>query len=96
MTKYVPHEVTSLMPNNESVAKNCPEIWNFTDTCYIPFERAKLALSNSIFRFLWKLDIIIKRRLKEKVAVFSQVFSKNFNQPLPKNNLEFRENYQRL
>jgi hypothetical protein len=84
------------MPNNESVAKNCPEIWNFTDTCYIPFERAKLALSNSIFRFLWKLDIIIKRRLKEKVAVFSQVFSKNFNQPLPKNNLEFRENYQRL
>ena len=75
MTKYVPHEVTSLMPDSETVAKNCPEIWNFTDTCYIPFERAKLALSNAIFRFLWELDIMIKNRLKEKVAIFSQVFS---------------------
>ncbi len=75
MTKYMLHEVTSLMPNSVSVAKNCPEIWNFTDTCYIPFERAKLALSNVMFRFLWDLDIIIKKRLKEKVAVFRQVFS---------------------
>ncbi len=75
ITKYVPHEVTSLMPNSESVAKKCPEIWDFTDTCYIPFERAKLALSNAICRFLWELDIIIKKRLKEKVAVFRQVFS---------------------
>ena len=75
MKKYVSREVTCLMPNSESVAKNCPEIWNFTDTCYMPFERAKLALSNAIFRFLWELDIIIKKRLKENVAVFSQVFS---------------------
>jgi hypothetical protein len=63
------------MPNSESVAKNCTEIWNFTDTCYILFEKAKLALSNAIFIFLWELDIIIKKRLKEKVAFFSQVFS---------------------
>ncbi len=75
MTKYVLHEVTSLMPNSESVAKNCPEIWNLADTSYIPFERATLALSNAIFRFLWKLDITIKKRLKEKVGVFRQVFS---------------------
>ena len=75
MTKYVPPEVTCLMPNSETVAKNCPEIWNFTDICYIPFERAKLALSNAIFRFLWELDIIIKKRQKEKVVVFRQVFS---------------------
>ncbi len=79
MTKYVRPEVTSLMPNSESVAKNCPEIWNFTDTCYVPFERAEPALSNAIFRFLWELDIMIKKRLKEKVALFSQVFSENFN-----------------
>jgi hypothetical protein len=63
------------MPNSGSVTKNCSEIWNFTDTCYIPFERTKLALSNAIFRFLWELDIIIKQRVKEKVAVLSQVFS---------------------
>ncbi len=75
MTKYVLHEVTSLMPNSESVARNCTEIWNFTDTCYIPFERAKLALSNAISRFLWELNIIIKKRLKEKLLFFSQVFS---------------------
>ncbi len=48
MTKYVPHEVTSLMPNRESVAKTCTEIGNFTVTCYIPFERAKLALSTLV------------------------------------------------
>ena len=75
MTKYMPPEVTCLMPNSETVAKNCPEICNFTDTCYIPFERTKLALSDAIFRFLWELDIMIKKRMKEKVAIFSQVFS---------------------
>ena len=74
ITKYVLHEVTSLMPTTESVAKNCTETWNFTDTCYIPFERAKLALSHAIFRFLWELDIIIKKQRKEIVAVFRQVF----------------------
>jgi hypothetical protein len=72
MTKYVPHGslVSELvMP---SIDKNYTQISNCGNMCYIPFERAKLALSNAIYSFLWEyLFVIKKKRQKEKIVVFS-------------------------
>ncbi len=75
MTKYVPHGslVSELvMP---SIDKNYPQISNSRNMWYIPFERAKLALSNVIYSFLWERAIIVKKRKKEKIVVFSSLIS---------------------
>jgi hypothetical protein len=35
------------------------------------FERAKLASSNIIYSLLWERAIVVKKRQKEKIVVFS-------------------------
>jgi len=75
MTKYVLHGslVSELvMP---SINKNYTQISNSGNMCYIPFERAKLALSNVIYNFLWEWGIVVKKRQKEKNVVFSWLIS---------------------
>ncbi len=81
MTKYVPHGslVSELvMP---SIDKKYTQISNCGNMCYIPFERAKLALSNAIHSFLWEYLIVVKKKTKRKNCRF---FLINFNQELQK------------
>jgi hypothetical protein len=54
-----------------SIDKNYTQISNSGNMCYIPFERAKLALSNVTYNFLWEWGIVVKKRQKEKIVVFS-------------------------
>jgi hypothetical protein len=71
MTKYVLHgSLVSelLMP---SIDKNYTQISDSGNMCYIPFERAKIALSNFIYNFLWEWSIVVKKGQKEKIVVFS-------------------------
>ncbi len=81
MTKYVPHGslVSELvMP---SIDKKYTQISNCGNMCYIPFERAKLALSNAIYSFLWEYLFVVKKTTKRKNCRF---FLINFNQELQK------------
>jgi hypothetical protein len=75
MTKYV-HQgplVSGLVMS--SIDNNYTQISNSGNMCYIPFERAKLALSNVIYSFLWERAIVVKKRKKEKIVVFSSLIS---------------------
>ncbi len=75
MTKYV-HQgslVSGLVMS--SIDKNYTQISNSGNMCYIPFERAKLALSNVTYNFLWEWGIVVKKRQKEKIVVFSWLIS---------------------
>ncbi len=65
MTKYEPHgSVVSelVMP---SIEKNYTQISNSGNMYYIPFERAKLALSNFIYNSLWEWAIVVTKRQKK-------------------------------
>jgi hypothetical protein len=59
------------MPN---IDKSHTQILNSRNMCYIPLERAKRALSNAIYSFLWERIIIVKKRQKEKVVLFLDTF----------------------
>jgi hypothetical protein len=89
MTKYVPHGslVSELvMP---SIDKKYTQISNCGNMCYIPFERAKLALSNAIYSFLWEYLFVVKKKTKRKNVIFSWLIStKSY-----KNNPKFWENF---
>ncbi len=63
-----------VMPNIE---KSHTQILNSGNMCYIPFERAKRALSNAIYSFLWELIFVVKKRQKEKVVLFPRCISAN-------------------
>ncbi len=72
-----------VMPNIE---KSHTQILNSGNMCYIPFERAKRALSNAIYSFLWELIFVFKKATKRKGCPFS---SMHFSQHLHKKNLGF-------
>ncbi len=54
-----------------SIDKNYIQISNSENMCYISFERAKFALSNVTYSFLWERAIVVKKRQKEKIVVLS-------------------------
>ncbi len=70
MTEYVPPGslVSELVMSH--IDKSHTQILNSRNVCYIPFERAKRALSNAKYSFLRERVIVVKKRQKEKVVLF--------------------------
>jgi hypothetical protein len=81
MAKYVLHGSLVSKLVVPSIDKNYTQISNCGNMCYIPFERAKLALSNAIYSFLWEYLFFVEKKTKRKNCRF---FLINFNQELQK------------
>jgi hypothetical protein len=63
-----------------SIDKSDTQILNSRNMCYIPFERAKRALSNAIYSFLWELILLLKSDKKKRLSFFLDAFQPKVTQ----------------